>query len=236
MWIVNLNIYFFMCIVSFVRYGNGVVMTFNRDENPARPFSNPAFDKYHHILCPLDLKAGGTWIGASVHDIMCLQNGAFKRHIRNLPYGQSRGALLMNLLKGKGIEETFRSLDTVKTEPFTLCILNRRSLILQIFRYDGQVLHRQENTLEYPFIICSSTLYNEDLALKISDDFMDLMVKNPETILDFHLEHRIGGKKNRKMEIPATTSITQFVPGTSSENCLFMNMISGEQIIRELPV
>jgi uncharacterized protein with NRDE domain len=84
-----------MCIVSFVSGKDKFIVTFNRDEDPAREFDAPVMHPGKDIFSPLDKLAGGTWIGCNKKSLMCLQNGGRDRHRRELPYARSRGVMLM---------------------------------------------------------------------------------------------------------------------------------------------
>lgn len=222
-----------MCIVSIVANNSGsVVVSFNRDEDRNRPFREPSFiEDAADVFCPLDLLAGGTWIGKNKSHIMFLQNGGTKPHKRQPPYGQSRGILLMELLKGISSNHIFNCLNAIKTEPFTLCMLDINTLNLEKYVYENEELTRQF-MIDLPqnfFINLSSTLYSNEAKYLISKEFEKINVKDSKAILEFHMQHTIGGPGNPYVKHPVmTSSITQFIIAEGRSSCHFVNLVKNQ--------
>ena len=88
-----------MCTVSFIPLGNNeFYLTSNRDEWNLRPTLAPVTEIIagQEVTFPKDETAGGTWIAAGENGrVCCLLNGAFERHERKLPYGLSRGKVIL---------------------------------------------------------------------------------------------------------------------------------------------
>lgn len=220
-----------MCIVSVVvNQGRQAIVTFNRDEDPSRPFREPAFiEDAAGVFCPLDLLAGGTWIGKNKDYIMFLQNGGTKRHKRQPPYGQSRGTLIMELLKGISTEHIFDCLHAIKTEPFTLCTLDLHSLSLEKCVYEDEAMTRTQITSlhEHFFINCSSTLYTDDAKSIIAKEFRNVDTTDAQAILEFHRQHAIGMPENPYVRQPvSTSSIMQFRVNEDKCDCTFINLVN----------
>lgn len=214
-----------MCIVSLVKSDSSFVLSFNRDEDPDRQFSNPDKLLGTEIFCPIDQISGGTWIGVNSKKIYCIQNGGKIKHVRDLPYDKSRGLILLEVLKTNNLEIIHNEITISKIEPFTITVFDLQSHKLEVISYNGMVLETEVNS-DNCFIQCSSTLYSEENKVLIANSFQSLIPKTPETILDFHLNYRIGGPLNSFLNRPATTSITQFISNDNKLSCTFHNLIN----------
>lgn|GEM_PF-4741107 len=215
-----------MCILSIVSSGTDTILTFNRDEDPDRPFSPPVSLLENGIFCPLDLASGGTWIGKNNTHIMCLQNGGLQKHKRELPYDKSRGLILLELLKGTDPEQVFDVLKQFKIEPFTITMLEIRSRKIALYIYDGnnmEIHHEPAGTLLFR---CSSTLYSPAAAGTLDKAFRARHLAEADHLWRFHAEMRIGGPANTFLSRPATSSITQFVVGSEGIACRFIDLLT----------
>lgn len=222
-----------MCIVSVVVNDmRSAIVTFNRDEDRNRPFREPALiEDAASVFCPLDLQAGGTWIGKNQDYIMFLQNGGTKAHKRQPPYGQSRGTLIIELLKGIASDHIFDCLNAIKTEPFTLCMLNLNTLELEKCVYEDGVMTRKNisGLHGHFFINCSSTLYSDEAKSSIEKEFEGVDSAGAAAILEFHKRHAIGEPANPYVIQPVTTSsITQFRINRDKAACTFINLLNNQ--------
>lgn len=213
-----------MCIVSLVKSDSSFILTFNRDEDPERPYSIPEYLKGTDIFCPIDQISGGTWIGANSSKIYCIQNGAKFKHKRDLPYQKSRGLILLELLKTNDIEIIQKEISLYKIEPFTITIFDLHSFKLEVITYNGSSIDFEEKS-NNNFIQCSSTLYSEDIKALIETEFQSLIPKLDESIFNFHQNYRIGGSLNHFLTRPATTSITQFILNENKLSCTFHDLL-----------
>jgi hypothetical protein len=214
-----------MCISSFVVSGSQLIVTFNHDEDITRKFHAPEMDAETGIFCPRDEVAGGTWIGFNGNYIMCIRNGGRSKHQRNAPYQQSRGIMLREMLKTNRVESLLSELQNIKTEPFTLNVVNTASHGLSIYYYDGLRIEQEILELDQPKLGLSSTSYDINMSSAIISDFMQLRVLTPASILGFHREHIIPMPVDRFAKALATTSITQFVLSGKKGNCIFVDLI-----------
>lgn len=199
-----------MCIASLFKSDEGkVVFTFTRDERNDRLFSPPKWmdDK---VLAPMDLEAGGTWIGYNRRYILSLQNGGTRKHSRDLPYDMSRGKLVLDLLETDDWALFELTLKNNKIEPFTLTRIDIGSFDLTLYIYEDNQLNIQKIERSQKFINCSSTLYNDEFKQGIRHEFEQLKVISETDIWAFHKSHAIGSEKNPLLR-PASTSISQFV-------------------------
>ena len=100
-----------MCTVTYLPLENdGFILTSNRDESPMRKTIPPKkyLENGVELAYPKDQLAGGTWIGASTKNrLVCLLNGAFKKHERNSYYKMSRGLVVKNILTVTVFTKTF---------------------------------------------------------------------------------------------------------------------------------
>lgn len=212
-----------MCIATFIESQNKLIYTFTRDERIDRPFKSPEIIE-GTIIAPIDLEAGGTWIGCNGHHIYSLQNGGKIKHSRELPYDKSRGVILMELLKSDDLEAFFKETKGSKIEPFTLCAIDIDNSNGQLIYFNGTDFETHTLSQNHTCINFSSTLYNENLKSEIKEVFKSVDTNSPEDILKFHFENRIGSGANR-LERPSSSSITQFIINDESIECRFLDLI-----------
>lgn len=183
-----------MCTVTFLPLEDqGFILTSNRDELVGRKTLPP--QKYTEnnveMLYPKDTAAGGTWIGVSEKNrLICVLNGGFEKHIRQVPYGKSRGLISKELLQKDAIQPAIDMLELNDVEPFTMVIIDWNENDYSLFElvWDGTSKHfkRLEKT---PNIWSSSTLYTRENAAMRADWFYDWVKVNnfsQQDILSFH--------------------------------------------------
>jgi hypothetical protein len=216
-----------MCIVSFVQCADKAILSFNRDEDPARPFIAPELDLRTGIFEPKDSVSGGTWIGLKGSKIYCLQNGAEAKHERQPPYALSRGNVLHKLIESDGKLDIDSMLDSLHVEPFTISVFDLGNETIELLIYNGREVIKKNPAYNLDFIQCSSTLYNVEAKQLIQENFTKMLSSTCEadSILDFHQAYKIGGIKNNFVPKPATSSIIQFVIDEKSIKCLFIDLI-----------
>ncbi len=185
-----------MCTVSFVRHSEGFSLTSNRDEVSSRPTSPPRV--YHEndqkLVYPKDELAGGTWIATSAKDVsVCLLNGAFEKHKRQLPYKKSRGVVLKERFEFETHLDFINKVDLVNVEPFTLLMIDHKNISNIDFKalvWDENEKHIFDIDPRKPHIWASSTLYDEEqrkLRKRWFNDFLKNNRKpNRSSLMDFH--------------------------------------------------
>jgi hypothetical protein len=121
-----------------------LVVAANRDEAFDRPAQGPALRSFgpgrSPVLAPLDLRAGGTWVGLNRHGIFV---GITNRHTSTPDLTRrSRGHLVSRALDCESVREARRWAEGVEVErynPFHLVVVDRSS---------GFVLWNRDDTPE----------------------------------------------------------------------------------------
>ena len=137
--------------------GKPLVVAANRDEFFARPAEGPAIRSLENgrILAPLDLEAGGTWVGLSQRGVFAgltnlrpvaleqtqtplADRGAKRLRSRGL---RSRGEVVMSALAARTaaeaaetLWETLSRLEEGAYNPFQLCVADAKSAALLVYR------------------------------------------------------------------------------------------------------
>jgi hypothetical protein len=183
-----------MCTVTItpLREKNSFVLTSNRDEAPGRKTLPPKMYEIEGLKMafPKDGLAGGTWMGVSDRKrVICLLNGEFKKHIRKLPYGKSRGVVVKDLLAAEDFSEAAEAYELSEVEPFTIITADwQQELLFAEFVWDGITKHYKELPLK-PHIWSSSPLYSEEMKKLREQWFHELQKEQdltPEALLNFH--------------------------------------------------
>ena len=185
------------------------------------------------ILFPKDVKAGGTWIAQSEENhVACLLNGAFKTHIKKDFYTQSRGQVLLNILKSGNPADNWNSIDLNGVEPFTLLSIRQQGFFE--FRWDETRKYLKEIDPSNSHIWSSATLYEEPVVKEREEWFAHWlrngMLQNENQILDFHTaKHTEDPHKNVVLKRPdgiETVSITQIINKPKSSQMIYKDFVS----------
>lgn len=137
-----------MCTVAlaFQRYpGLPLLLAANRDENLRRPAQGPAVrrDQSPAILAPLDVQAGGTWLGYSQRGVLVAVTNRFG-HPRD-PARRSRGQVVLAALSAANAAEAARAVAAIApsaVNPFHLLIADSVRGF-QVF-HDGEAVRSSE--------------------------------------------------------------------------------------------
>ncbi len=185
-----------MCTFTFYPQKNGdSILTFNRDESPNRSNIEIVNDQKRGLIYPKDSLHGGTWLvsNPSRGRVACLLNGAFVRHERQLPYGKSRGIMLLESMDFERIEDFFSKYDFTQIEPFTMVVIEKNTLFS--FRWTGSmaVLNRPDKSK--PQIWSSATLYDEKTQQLRRKWFAEAQNEKKEALTptDLWQFHQTGG-------------------------------------------
>ena len=194
-----------MCTVTYLPYKeSGYLLTSNRDEKLARPLAGmPEVNKKkgYDLVFAKDPVGGGTWIASDDRgNSVCLLNGAFERHEPHYPYRHSRGLVVVNFFKYKGLEDFTDNYNLNKIEPFTLVIVWNGKLYE--LKWDGEITYSSQLPSEHPHIWSSVTLYTKDIIEKRQRWFQEWLIEHPiymrEDILAFHT---FGGEGDSRSNI-----------------------------------
>ena len=185
-----------MCTVTFIPFGDSVLITSNRDEATVRlPAALPeAYDfPGGKILFPKDGQAGGTWIALHNNgNAMVLLNGAFKKHHHQPPYRKSRGLIFLDIFDGSEPHSAFQDIDLAGIEPFTLVIWEQQSLWEA--RWDGTEKYLIPLPADVPRIWSSVTLYDNEVIARRRSWFNQWLRDNPYRSADkIRQFHEFGG-------------------------------------------
>lgn len=228
-----------MCTVTFLPLANNnFILTSNRDEQRLRVTFPPK--KYEEngveLFFPKDKTAGGTWIGtSSKNKLICVLNGAFKKHKRKESYKKSRGVIAKELLKEDNIQLYINNLDLQGVEPFTMVIVDWNSNQLNLFE-----LIWDENKIYFtklkskPTIWSSSTLYTDNIKELRKKWFQNWIAKNEftsEKIVLFH-HSEIGDKEQSilmKRSYVETVSITMVEKDENNFEMLYEDMVHSKK-------
>lgn len=223
-----------MCTVTIVPIGkNDFVLTSNRDEAPHRVSIAPEVYTINNtkLLFPKDQLSGGTWIGVSEKNRMvCVLNGGFVKHKREINYRLSRGVVAKDFLIADFIKPTINTYNLSNIEPFTMVIVDWNSALkLYELVWDGTSKHFSELPLE-PRIWSSSTLYSFEMKKERYEWFENFkssqnLVAN--TLLEFH---KTAGGNNLDFGVVMdrgfvkTTSITQIQKSEDKLDMVYENL------------
>jgi uncharacterized protein with NRDE domain len=232
-----------MCTVSFVPLGgHHFFLTSNRDEAKERGLASAPkiFEKGKcKLVCPVDPFASGTWIAASDGgDAICLLNGAFEKHKRQLPYRMSRGLVVMDYFSMSDPEKFNSAYDLTNIEPFTLVMVHRRNGIrLFELRWDGQSKYFHSLDASRFHLWSSATLYSNETASQKKTAFEELLSNekeiHAETLITLHRRflYEDWVKPPERVNMVSTLSVT-CIGLTDAE----MEMHYRDLVRKELPM
>ncbi len=227
-----------MCTVTYLPTSNNqYILTSNRDEQAARSPKNISRVNENGIelLFPRDSAAGGSWIAISnTNKTVCLLNGAFEKHKRQLPYRISRGIMVLDFFKYKNAISFFGLYNFDNIEPFTMIIVDEGQPYE--FRWDGQK-HIKKLDVRKPYIWSSSTLYPKEMRIKREGWFHQWLDTKPEfnrtTITDLHQNGGEGDPYNdfvmNRKNIVQTVSITSIVKQADSLNMHYIDLVNEQR-------
>lgn len=225
-----------MCTVTYLPLNNGdFILTSNRDETPLRKTIPPKTytEGEVNLTYPKDELAGGTWIGTSSKKrVVCLLNGGFKNHKRELPYKMSRGIIVKNILTSDNAKMYIKEFDFTNIEPFTLVLVDWK-ITLETYElvWDGITKHFTKLD-QKPKIWSSSTLYSGNIKLLRQEWFANWLMNNKEysqeEILAFHKDDSLGTPENSvkmKRNFVETVSITSIQKKKDEVNIKYLNIM-----------
>ena len=209
-----------MCIVSFYKINDQVLLTHSRDENVNRPSSSEVEERFWNdkpYAAPVDQEKQGTWIFHSEEYIACILNGGKTKPEQLKPtYRKSRGIVLLDLLKYDSVEEYVQQEDFNGIAPFTIFVYERKSNKIFLLFWDEKDL--EINNLSHQDFVfrCSSTLYSFNKMIELEKKFPTFNTISINEIYQLHdsIKMNDGDVEEGK----ATTSITQVLADTHSIN------------------
>lgn len=225
-----------MCTVTYIPLGkNNFILTSNRDENPLRKTITPTTytEDDVKLIYPKDTLAGGTWIGLSERNrLVCLLNGGFEIHKREVSYKFSRGVIVKQLLKTEDAVGLIEGYDFEGIEPFTIVLVDWQKE-LKAFELVWTGTEKYFQLLkDEPKIWSSSTLYNNEmknLRKGWFDDWLNTVNSfTQEKIIDFHKDETKGTPDvsfKMKRDRVETVSITSVLKNEENVAMSYINLI-----------
>lgn len=181
-----------MCTVTFIKSGDALILTSNRDESLKRALANiPEVYILNNkkILFPKDPRNGGTWIAINENkSVVILMNGASTKHTPKENYSKSRGLIVLELIQTDNIENNWEKIELTTIEPFTLVVFENNTLFQM--QWDGEIKTKKELNMAYPYIWSSATLYTQMMKTEREKWFISFLNENKQIsakkILEFH--------------------------------------------------
>ena len=202
-----------MCIVSFYRKKDKFVLTHNRDEEINRVSSNQIIESERfgkNFFSPIDERANGTWIFYSEQYIACILNGGIEKPIHfKEKYRESRGIILLDLLKYNAVSEFVESENLADVAPFTIFVFERTTKNAYLLYWNEQDLLVKDVSNQEIVTWCSSTLYSSDRRETINQLFNQNTALNNDEIIQLHDQLKMN--RGDLYDFLATTSISQII-------------------------
>ncbi len=237
-----------MCTVTYLPLSqDSFILTSNRDEGVKRkPALPPKIYEIagKQVMFPKDGEAGGTWIGATPYGrVVCLMNGAFVGHKRELPYRMSRGQVVLDALTTTDVEDFLQNYFLEKIEPFTIVLFDwEDELQAWELRWDGKQRHLKRLPHEAQ-IWSSSTLYDNEMQGKREKWFAEWLSKDTDyQVNKIRNFHKTAGEGNPITDLRTergflrTVSVTTIEKLRSTVKMTYEDLRTETTDIAEFPV
>ena len=225
-----------MCTVSFIyKGGDNFLLTSNRDEAINRTTIPPkVYELEEALVCyPKDELAGGTWIGVSSKQrLLCLLNGAFKKHKRVPPYVKSRGVVVKEMMLTQNIQKYIEQNTFEGIEPFTLIIVDwsDEMRLSELIWDENEVVYRALPLKQH--VWSSSTLYTDEMKAVRRvwiNEYLKTVSGTQEHLMYFH-EHYGVGDNDVDLQIDRgmlkTVSITSYEKKEELVKVLYKDLLN----------
>jgi len=233
-----------MCTVTYIPQSTGYILTSNRDESALRSPKNISTETRNgqQLFFPRDKGAGGSWICiSSSNRLVCVLNGAFERHERQLPYIKSRGVMVFEFFDYQHASLFFEQYEFNGIEPFTMIVYDQGQLF--DFRWDGQKKHLVILSTQEKHIWSSATLYEESVQEKRNQWLAEWLIGRTNFSRSAILElHKKGGEGNPSIDfmmnrynyLVQTVSITQVEKRGKEYGMYYHDLITNTKVMAEL--
>jgi len=200
-----------MCIISFFKQNDEVLLTHNRDESIYRSASFDVEERFWEgniYFSPVDYEKDGTWIFHSEDYIACILNGGKKKPVSiKSSYRRSRGLILLDLMKYNSAEEFCDTENLSAIAAFTIFVYHRKKNKIHFIFWDETKLEINDLSDKNFVFRASSTLYSSEKMRDLENIFLKFNFSSSEDI--FNLHHQIKMNDGEIESGKATTSITQ---------------------------
>lgn len=209
-----------MCIISFYKQNDQIILTHNRDEQISRIASLEIEKKKWNnkvFYAPIDQEKNGTWIFYSDEYIACILNGGKEKPISlKEMYVKSRGIVLLDLMKYASVKDYILNESFNNIAPFTIFVHERLSNKTYLLFWNEKEIEINDLSSTNFVFRASSTLYSFERMLELENIFHKFNKTSPEAIFDLHKS--IMMKDGEVEKGKATTSITQISVNSSGIN------------------
>lgn len=213
-----------MCTLTVWRDAARLIVTMNRDDAAARPEAAPRLwrDGDRSFAAPVDLEAGGTWIGVNRNGVVaCLLN----RYDRAAKGERSRGGVVLAAMAGRDVTDAVACVEAVDHRshgPFTCVVVSPRES--QRVDWDGGQCVATPIRALTPWLITSSSWRFDEVRAQREALFALHMAESGgigAALSEFHCRPPSQGDSWAPMmrrEASQTKSITQVrVDGAEAE-------------------
>jgi hypothetical protein len=179
-----------MCTLTYAPSPDGFTIISSRDELKTRPTIPPKIYDHHGqvMIYPKDEIGGGSWIAAAKNKrISCLLNGAFAQYYPLKKYPKSRGEIVLKSSSEENWPSIWESMDLYGYESFTLVTIELTGdPKISLWIWDEHQKHRQIRNHNKPFILSSSTLYDE-VSKQERQEWFDHWIEKHKHLQDYNL-------------------------------------------------
>lgn len=208
-----------MCTLTILRANQTLTLTMNRDDAPARAEAPPRLwgEGAANFAAPIDLEAGGTWIGVNSTGVAaCLLN----RYDNAARGARSRGEIVPRALGGEDLDAAAAAVAAMthsQYSPFTCLIVSEDGA--RRFDWNGDANAERRMHMQCPLMMTSSSWRFEAVAAWRSALFEDTLAitdAGPAALSDFHCALHPGEEAWAPMmrrDYAHTKSVTQIVIG-----------------------
>lgn len=209
-----------MCIISFYKKNDQVLLTHNRDESISRTASLQVEERIwegNTYYAPVDQEKQGTWIFYNENYIACILNGG-KIKPTNLKsnYRKSRGLILLDLMKFNDVNNFIENEVLTDIAPFTIFVYQIKNKKTHLLFWDEKELEVNDLTDKEFAFRCSMTLYSSEKMYELEKKFPKFNEVSPSDIFAIHQSIQMNDGDVAKGK--ATTSITQIFVNNSEIN------------------
>lgn len=206
-----------MSIVTYFKRKEKIILTLYRDETEVNSMTiHPKiyFKKRKKTFYQKDIKTGGTWfVIDEFGNAIVLLNDTLQKNNEKNGDRKSRGVVVIELIESEKILESWKILDLLHVEPFTLIVYTNKKLYkLQWNAISKSLIQLDENNSHvWTSNFINSNKINFHKFLKIKDSLKDLKLhdKFDFKIINISQVEIINNKVNFKYWNLNTTEIIE---------------------------
>lgn len=218
------------------------MITSTRDEVVHRETFSPAFYEVagRNLIFPKDKKSNGTWIASDGEQLsVCLLNGAWSNHQKQLNYKMSRGLVPLKVFEFSSFDAFVQGFDFGQIEPFTLIGVQEALGKAQLFelRWDGESTSFAQLNEAVPHLWSSYTLYPPYIQEKRNTLFKTFLKESnfysAGKIRQFHLQKDTQDPESSMLRYhhsgPKSVSLTQLIRNCSALDLIYFDLLANTE-------